>query len=338
MQKNISLQKYNSFGIEVFADWLAEIEDVEQLLTILDDSLDMRKLILGGGSNVLFLNDFHGMILLNLIKGKEVVSETDDKILLKIKGGENWHDLVMWAVENNYGGIENLALIPGKAGTAPIQNIGAYGMEIKDVLQEVHAIDMTTSYPVKFSRKDCQFGYRDSIFKKPENKGKYFISAIILELTKKDHNLRTGYGAIQDILKTKNICSPTIKDVAEAVIEIRRSKLPDPKEIGNAGSFFKNPFIDKDLLEKLLKVYPKMPNYPTDKENIFKVPAGWLIEQAGFKGKRFGNAGVHDKQALVLVNYGGATGQEIKELAELIITEVEKKFFITLQPEVNFIE
>jgi len=338
MLKNISLQKYNSFGIEVYADWLAEIEDVEQLLTILDDSPDMRKLILGGGSNVLFLNDFHGMILLNLIQGKEVISETDDKVLLKVKGGENWHDLVMWAVEHNYGGIENLALIPGKAGTAPIQNIGAYGVEIKDVLQEVHAIDMTTGYPVKFSREDCRFGYRDSIFKKPENKGRYFISAIVLELTKKNHRLRTGYGVIQDILKTKKICSPTIKDVAEAIIEIRRSKLPDPKEIGNAGSFFKNPFIDKTLLDKLLKQYPEMPYYKTGKENIYKVPAGWLIEQAGFKGKRFGNAGVHDKQALVLVNYGGATGQEIKKLAEIIIDEVEKKFFITLQPEVNFIE
>jgi len=338
MQKNVSLKKYNSFGIEVYADWLAEIEDVEQLLTILDDSPDMRKLILGGGSNVLFLNDFHGMILHNEIKGKEIVSETDDKILLKIKGGENWHDLVMWAVENNYGGIENLALIPGKAGTAPIQNIGAYGVEIKDVLQEVHAIDMTTGYPVKFSREDCRFGYRNSIFKKPENKGKYFITAIVLELTKKNHKLRTGYGAIQDILKTKKIFSPTIKDVAEAVIEIRRSKLPDPKETGNAGSFFKNPFIDKILLHKLLDKYPEMPYYPTDKNNIYKVPAGWLIEQTGFKGKRFGNAGVHDRQALVLVNYGGATGQEIKKLAEMIIAEVKKKFFITLQPEVNFIE
>jgi len=338
MQKNISLKKYNSFGIDVKADWLAELDSTEQLLTILDDSPKMKKLILGEGSNVLFLSDFKGIILLNQIKGKKIINETDDNITIKVMGGENWHDLVMWAVENGYGGIENLALIPGKAGTAPIQNIGAYGVEIKDVLKEVHTIDMNTGYPKKFTNRECQFGYRNSFFKQPENKGKYFISAIVLELTKKNHQLHTGYGAIQSILKNKNICSPTIKDIAETVIEIRRSKLPDPKEIGNAGSFFKNPFIDKSLQNKLLQKYPQIPYYKTGDKNIFKIPAGWLIEQAGFKGKRFGNVGVHDKQALVIVNYGGATGKEIKELSDKIIDKVQNKFFITLEPEVNFIE
>jgi len=338
MQKNVSLKKYNSFGIEVYADWLAELDSIEQLLTILDDSPKMKKLILGAGSNVLFLNDFRGIILYNQIKGKKIISETNDKIVVKINGGENWHETVMWAVENGYGGIENLALIPGKAGTAPVQNIGAYGVEIKDVIKEVHTIDMQTKHHTIFNNKDCRFGYRDSIFKKPENKGRYFISAIVLELTKKNHQLRTGYGAIQKILTEKNIQNPDIKDIAETVVEIRRSKLPDPKEIGNAGSFFKNPFIKRSLLKQLLEQYPAMPYYKTKHKEMIKIPAGWLIEQAGFKGKRFGRVGVHDKQALVLVNYGGATGQEIKELSDKIIDEVQKKFFITLHPEVNFIE
>ncbi len=336
MQKNVSLKPYNTFGIDVKADWLAEIESVEQLLTILDDSPEMPKLILGSGSNVLFLEDFHGIVLHNQIKGKKIVAETKDNIILEVQGGENWHDLVMWAVENNYGGIENLALIPGKAGTAPMQNIGAYGVEIKDVIQQVKVVNMETIRQETFDLKDCQFGYRHSVFKKPENKGKYFIYAIHIQLTKNNHRLHTDYGVIQQILSEKKITSPTIKDIAESVMQIRRSKLPDPKKIGNAGSFFKNPFIDKSSLNKLLKKYPGMPYYPVD-DNRFKIPAGWLIEKAGFKGKRFGNAGVHDKQALVLVNYGGATGEEIKKLAEKIIDTVKKQFSVTLQAEVNFI-
>jgi UDP-N-acetylmuramate dehydrogenase len=336
MQKNVSLKSYNTFGIDVKADWLAEIESVEQLLTILDDMPDMKKLILGSGSNVLFLNDFNGIVLLNKIKGKKIISENDEEIILEVQGGENWHDLVMWTVENNYGGIENLALIPGKAGTAPIQNIGAYGIEIKDVIRQVQAVDMKTLRQITFSRKDCRFGYRHSIFKEPENKDRYFIFSIQIKLRKKNHHLHTDYGAIQQILSEKKITSPTVKDIAEAVIEIRRSKLPDPKNLGNAGSFFKNPFIEKKILNKLLTKYPAIPYYPAG-NNLFKIPAGWLIEQAGFKGKRFGNAGVHNKQALVLVNHGGATGQEIKDLADKIIKEVKKQFSITLQTEVNYI-
>ena len=336
MQKNVSLKPYNTFGIDVKTDWLAKIESVEQLLTILDDSPEMPKLILGSGSNVLFLEDFHGIVLHNQIKGKKIVAETKDNIILEVQGGENWHDLVMWAVENNYGGIENLALIPGKAGTAPMQNIGAYGVEIKDVIQQVKVVNMKEIRQETFEHEACQFGYRHSVFKEPENKGKYFIYAIRIKLSKKNHRLHTDYGAIQQILSDKKITSPTIKDIAETVIQIRRSKLPDPKKTGNAGSFFKNPFIDKSSLNKLLKKHPGIPYYPVD-DNRFKIPAGWLIEQAGFKGKRFGNAGVHDKQALVLVNYGGATGEEIKKLAEKIIDTVKKQFSVNLQAEVNFI-
>ncbi len=337
MIKNASLKPYNTFGIDVKADWLTHMDSEEQLLTILDDLPDMPKLILGSGSNVLFLNDFKGIVLVNELKGIHTIEENNDSIRLQVKGGENWHDFVMWAVANNYGGIENLALIPGKVGTAPMQNIGAYGTEVKEVIEEVQAIDMTTNFPVKFSNKDCQFGYRHSIFKTPENKGKYFIKAVVFKLHKKNYKPKTHYGAIQQVLTAKNITNPDIKDVAEAVMDIRKSKLPDPKEVGNAGSFFKNPYVDQKKLDQLLKTYPKMPYYTTEKSGIFKVPAGWLIDQAGFKGKRFGNIGVHPKQALVLVNYGGGTGKEIKALADKIIATINKKYGILLQPEVNYI-
>ncbi len=336
MQKDVSLKNYNTFGIDVKANWLAKIESTEQLLTIIDDLPDMKKLILGQGSNVLFLNDFDGIVLLNEIKGKKIISEDKDSIKLLINGGENWHDLVMWAVENNYGGIENLALIPGKTGTAPIQNIGAYGVEIKDVIEKVYTINMNTCEHRIFDKDECEFGYRNSIFKTKENKGKYFISAIEISLSKNNHKLKTDYGAIKQILEQKNITSPTIKVIADAVIKIRQSKLPDPKKIGNAGSFFKNPIINKELFEKIQAENPNMPFYKLNDK--YKIPAGWLIEQAGFKGKRFGDVGVHNKQALVLVNYGTKTGVHIKNLAIRIINEIEKKFYIKLQPEVNFIE
>ena len=337
MQKNVSLKAYNTFGIDARADWLATIDSEEQVLTIIDDLPNDPKLILGQGSNVLFLNDFKGTILHNEIKGKRIIDENDTHIIVSVKGGESWHDFVMWAVENNYGGIENLALIPGKVGTAPMQNIGAYGIEVKDVIEEVHTLNMTTCEPKVFSKEACQFGYRESIFKNPENKGRYFINEVTFRLTKKDHQLKTDYGAIEQVFQNKGITKPGIKDVADAVIEIRRSKLPDPKEIGNAGSFFKNPLVDKITLKKLLDVYPNMPYYKTDKQELFKIPAGWLIDQAGWKGKRFGNVGVHHKQALVLVNYGGATGQDIKNLADKIMADIRQKYDIILQPEVNFI-
>jgi len=337
MQKDVSLKAYNTFGIDARADWLATIDSEEQVLTIIDDLPNDPKLILGQGSNVLFLNDFKGTILHNEIKGKRIIDENDAHIIVSVKGGESWHDFVMWAVENNYGGIENLALIPGKVGTAPMQNIGAYGVEVKDVIEKVHTLNMTTCEPKVFSKNDCQFGYRESIFKKPENKGLYFINEVTFKLSKKDHLLKTDYGAVQQVLRNNGITKPNIKDVADAVIEIRRSKLPDPKEIGNAGSFFKNPFVDMTTLEKLLKKYPKIPYYTTEKQEIFKIPAGWLIDQAGWKGKKYDKVGVHPKQALVLVNFGGATGQDIKNLADKIMADIRQKYEIILQPEVNFI-
>ncbi len=338
MLKNISLKKYNTFGINVKADWLAQIDSLEQVLTIIDDLPDMPKLILGEGSNVLFFNDYKGIILHNNIKGIKVIDETDTEIIIDVNGGENWHDFVMWAVNNNYGGIENLALIPGKVGAAPIQNIGAYGAEVKNVIEKVHTVNMLTCKPKTFSNDACNFGYRHSVFKLSENKHKYFIHKVRFKLYKKKYRVNTAYGIIQKIFERKKISNPKLKDVAEAVIEIRRSKLPDPKITGNAGSFFKNPYIKIDKLKELQAVYPKIPYYETDIKDRLKIPAGWLIDQAGWKAKRFGDAGVHPKQALVLVNYGMATGRDIKKLAEMIITDIQDKYDIRLQPEVNYIE
>lgn len=336
MQKNVSLKNHNSFGIAVTTKYLADIQDIKDIYQLIKEFPDEKKMILGGGSNVLFLKDFEGIIMLNNLKGKEVISEDENEVRFKIMGGENWHNLVMWAVAQNYGGIENLALIPGKVGTAPIQNIGAYGVEIKDVISQVFAIDMQTGKEVIFYKQDCQFGYRQSIFKKPENKNKYFITAVNINLHKKNYTPNIQYGAIQQVLKDKNISSPSIKQVAEAIIEIRESKLPDPKKIGNAGSFFKNPIVDKDLFESLASQFPDMPFYKISPSK-YKIPAGWLIEKAGFKGKRFGAVGVHDKQALVLVNYGNASGTQIQELATMIIDKIKEHFNIDLEPEVNFV-
>ena len=337
MDKKNSLKKYNTFGIEAFAKEIVSIYSTEQLKEWHKKNPDEKFMALGMGSNVLFINDFNGTILLNEIKGKEITRQDNHSIILHVKAGEIWHDLVMWAVENNYGGIENLALIPGKTGTAPIQNIGAYGKEIKDVIEKVYAYDFVTKENKIFTNQECQFGYRDSIFKKKENKNRYFITAVDLKLSTNHHNINTSYGAIKEIFKQKGIANPTLKDIAEAVISIRKSKLPDPEELGNAGSFFKNPVIDKDLFKKIQKQFPEMPYYPLENGQV-KIPAGWLIEKAGFKGKKFGPVGVHEKQALVLVNYGKARGKEVKELAEKIIRKVENLFEIKLQPEVNFIE
>ncbi len=337
MLKDVSLKRYNTFGIDVKADWLAKIDSVEQVLTIIDDMPDIPKLILGEGSNVLFLNDFKGIVLHNNIKGIKIVDENDREIIVDVNGGENWHNFVMWAVTNGFGGIENLALIPGKAGTAPMQNIGAYGMEVKDVIISVDTVNMQTCEPKTFSKEACDFGYRHSVFKLPENKGRYFIHKVRFKLFKKNYRVNTSYGAIQSVLQRKHILNPGLIDVAEAVMDIRRSKLPDPAVTGNAGSFFKNPFISTDKLKELQKVYPQIPFYTTEKKDIVKIPAGWLIDKAGWKDKRFGDAGVHPKQALVLVNYGNATGMDIKNLADQIISDILEKYDILLQPEVNFI-
>ncbi|UII80563.1 UDP-N-acetylmuramate dehydrogenase [Flagellimonas sp. CMM7] len=336
IQENISLKSYNTFGIDVKARFFIEINGLAQLQKVLELEAYPKKFIISGGSNMLLTKDIDALVMHINLKGITVVEEDEDEVVVKAMAGENWHELVLWSLDNGYGGLENLSLIPGNTGTAPIQNIGAYGVELKDVFVSCSAMEIESGNLIAFDAKDCEFGYRDSIFKN-DAKDKYIITSVNLKLTKKNHDLNTGYGAIEGELKQKGIVYPTIQDVSNAVIAIRQSKLPDPKELGNSGSFFKNPVISKKNLEKLKKVHPNIPSYSMDKDQ-FKVPAGWLIEQCGFKGKRYGDAGVHEKQALVLVNYGNATGGEILELAQLIHQEVDSKFKIRIHPEVNIIK
>ena len=334
--RNISLKPYNTFGIEVLAKYFIEIKGKGDILHIIHNPKlkPLNWLILGGGSNILFTKEFDGLIIKNNIRGIEIHSETKDFVSVKCFSGQEWQDLVLFAVNQNLGGIENLSLIPGTVGAAPVQNIGAYGAELKDVLESLEAIDLQTGELVVFSNEACRFGYRDSIFKN-EAKGKYFILSINLKLTR-NPQINTSYGAISKVLEDKGIEKPTIRDVSYAVCEIRRSKLPDPTVIGNAGSFFKNPEIDIQQYENLKKEYHDIPGY-TLNENTIKVPAGWLIEQCGWKGKRVGNTGAHKDQALVLVNYGQATGDEVKNLALEIQKSVKDKFGIEMAGEVNII-
>lgn len=336
IQENISLKSYNTFGIDAKARFFIEINGLAQLQKVLELEAYPKKFIISGGSNMLLTKDIDALVMHINLKGITVVEENEDEVVVKAMAGENWHELVLWSLDNGYGGLENLSLIPGNTGTAPIQNIGAYGVELKDVFVSCSAMEIESGNLIAFDAKDCEFGYRDSIFKN-DAKDKYIITSVNLKLTKKNHDLNTGYGAIEGELKENGIVYPTIQDVSNAVIAIRQSKLPDPKELGNSGSFFKNPVISKKNLEKLKKVHPNIPSYSMDKDQ-FKVPAGWLIEQCGFKGKRYGDAGVHEKQALVLVNYGNATGGEILELAQLIHQEVDSKFKIRIHPEVNIIK
>ena len=289
--------------------------------------------LLGGGSNILLINDVEKLVIHLNTKGIIVNDFDADTVLITAEAGENWHELVLWCVSQNYGGLENLALIPGNVGTSPIQNIGAYGVEIKDVFKQLEAIDIDTGKTKIFTNADCNFGYRNSVFKN-ELKGKYIITNVTFKLTKKNHKINISYGAIKDLLLNKE--NPSIKEIADAVIAIRQSKLPDPKKIGNSGSFFKNPVITSNLFKELTKKYPEIPHYVIS-ENEIKIPAGWLIEQCGFKGKRFGDAGVHEKQALVLVNYNNASGKDIYGLAQKIQQKVMKIFKIALEIEVNVI-
>lgn len=330
---NTSLKLYNTFGIEVKANTFISVEHFEDLKLALSQNYSTELFILGGGSNMLLTKDVENTVLHIALKGKEIISETDQEVFLKVNAGENWHELVLFALENNWGGLENLSLIPGNVGTAPIQNIGAYGVELKDTVAYVEAIDVQTLILKTFSNKDCEFGYRDSIFKS-KVKGKYIITSVTFRLQKKDHKLITNYGAIQQELERLEISSPGIRDVSNAVIKIRKEKLPDPAVLGNSGSFFKNPVVPVQKHKDLLLTYPDMPGYKvTDEE--FKIPAGWLIERAGLKGYRSGDAGVHKNQALVLVNYGAASGREILFLAQKIQAEIFEKFGVTLETEVN---
>ncbi|WP_282121690.1 UDP-N-acetylmuramate dehydrogenase [Algibacter mikhailovii] len=335
IQNNISLKPYNTFGIDTNAKYFTVASNIAELQNILTLTDYPKKLILGGGSNILFTKDFEGLVILNEIKGKEVIFEDENFAYIKCNAGENWHEFVMWCIDNDYGGLENLSLIPGNVGTAPIQNIGAYGVEIKDVFESCDAISITTGTLETFTKSKCNFGYRNSIFKQ-ELKGQYVITSVTFKLTKRHHKLHVNYGAISSELDKNEIEHPSIKDISKAVINIRESKLPNPKEIGNSGSFFKNPVIPKTHFEVLHKNFKDIPSYPVSDTEV-KVPAGWLIEKSGFKGKTFNNYGVHKKQALVLVNYGGAKGLDILNLSKLIQKTVKLLFGITIEAEVNIL-
>lgn len=334
ISQNTSLKPFNTFGIDVKANRFSTFSSTKELNQILKENINESLLILGGGSNLLLTKDFDGLVLKNEIRGIEVISENDSDVLVKVGAGEVWHEFVLYCISKNFCGIENLSLIPGSVGASPMQNIGAYGVEIKDVFDHLEAFEIATGEIHTFDNATCEFGYRESIFKHSV-KNQYVITHVYFKLSKKQ-NTNTSYGAINQQLEIMGITNPSIKDVSDAVIAIRSSKLPNPKEIGNAGSFFKNPVIDKEHFQEILKEYPNAPNYPVT-ENQVKVPAGWLIETAGWKGKVVGETGVHKNQALVLVNYGGATGEEIYQLSTDIIADINQKFKILLTTEVNIL-
>lgn len=332
--ENQSLKSYNTFGLEVAASLFARVKSESELIPFLKNN--RKKLfILGGGSNILLAKDLDNLVLKNEINGIEIIRDFKHCVHVAIGGGENWHKVVLWAIKNNLGGIENLSLIPGTVGAAPIQNIGAYGVELKDVFINLDAIFLKDGSKKVFHKKHCDFGYRDSIFKR-SLKGKVLISKVVLKLTKK-HRINSSYGAIQAILENNKIKNPGIQDISKAVIQIRSSKLPDPAIIGNAGSFFKNPEISKSAFLKLQKKFPDIVFYQLPNGKV-KIPAGWLIEKDGWKGKQVGNTGNHAKQALVIVNYGKASGLEIEAHANRVMLSVKKKFGIQLQAEVNIIK
>jgi len=332
-----SLKSFNTFHINSKARLLGTISSEREAIELFQSSSYRQQpsLILGSGSNILFTKDYDGLVIKNELKGIELSSENDQYVTVKVASGELWHPFVLYAVERNWGGIENLSLIPGTVGAAPMQNIGAYGVEIKEVLESVDAIDRQTGVKRTFTTDECQLGYRESIFK-GALKEKFFISSVTLRLTKKNHRLNTSYGAIKDTLVQMNVNEPDIQSISNAVVSIRKSKLPDPDEIGNAGSFFKNPVISSADYQSLKKSYPAIPGYTSENQSV-KIPAAWLIEQDGWKGKTFGDAGVHRQQALVLVNYNDAKGEEILALAKKIQSSVKERFNILLIPEVNII-
>lgn len=333
LQSNFSLKKYNTFGIDAKAAHFVAVKSEEAFREALQLKIK-PKFILGGGSNLLLTQDYPGLVIKNEILGIEIVRTFKNTVHVAVGGGENWHKLVLWCIDKGLGGVENMSLIPGTVGAAPIQNIGAYGAELKDVFLKLEALDTRTGHKKIFRLKDCHFGYRDSIFKR-KLKGKIAITKVYLRLSKHP-KVNTAYGAIREILDQRGIHRPGIREVSEAVIHIRQSKLPDPAKLGNSGSFFKNPEIGKRQFQALQKEYPAVPHYPLPSGKI-KIPAGWLIEQCGWKGKKVGKTGAHARQALVLVNYGGATGKEIYTLAQKIIKSVDQRFGITLNPEVNVV-
>ncbi|WP_431610840.1 UDP-N-acetylmuramate dehydrogenase [Chryseobacterium sp. 'Rf worker isolate 10'] len=337
MQENFSLKPYNTFGVEANAHYFTDVNNVDELKEAITFSKahSLQLLFLGGGSNILLTKDFDGLAIKLNLKGISEQSINENEVLITAKAGENWHEFVIYCLQKNFGGLENLSLIPGNVGTSPMQNIGAYGTEIKDIFVSCKVLDLENFEVETFNLEQCRFGYRDSIFKQ-EGKGRYVILEVTFKLTQKDHHIKTEYGAIQSELENLGIKNPTIQDVSKAVINIRQSKLPDPKEIGNAGSFFKNPTIPLVQFEALKQKFENIQGYPNG--NMVKVPAGWLIEQCGWKGKQIGNAASHKLQSLVIINAtGNATGKEIFDFSTEIINSVKEKFGIELEREVNII-
>lgn len=332
-QKNIPLRSLNTFGIEATAKQFSEVTSLDMLKEIVSNHKDL--FILSGGSNILLTKDIDKPVVYLNTKGIEIVDKNPESVWVKAQAGENWHEFVCWCLENNFGGLENLSLIPGNVGTSPMQNIGAYGVEIKDSFESLEALEISSGKIQTFYRNDCGFGYRESVFKNVL-KGQFIILNVTFRLTVKDHLINDNYGAIKEQLKIAKVDDPGIHDISNAVIAIRKSKLPDPKEIGNSGSFFKNPVISAAHFLKLQTQYPEIPHYKLSEKQI-KVPAGWLVEKSGFKGKRFGDAGVHKKQALVLVNYNNAQGNDILSLAKTIQKTVSEEFEIDLEMEVNIV-
>ena len=334
IKNSIALKPFNTFGIDVNASEFASINSIQELKDVLNTN-PSDLLILGGGSNMLLTKDVEALVLQINLKGISVISRAENRVQIQVAAGENWHELVCWCLNENFGGLENLSLIPGNVGTAPIQNIGAYGVELKDSFVSCKALNIQTKELRTFTKEECDFGYRNSIFKQ-ELKGQYIITSVVFELSSQDHSLKTNYGAIEAELQNYGIKNPTIQDVSKAVISIRNSKLPDPKIIGNSGSFFKNPVVSNSKFKILQTLFPQIQHYKIS-EDVVKIPAGWLIDMAGFKGKTFGDFGVHAKQALVLVNYGGASGMDILNLSKQIQKAVKFIFDIDLETEVNIL-
>ena len=336
IHSNFPLKKYNTFGIEANAKQFVTVDTLDELALVLQKHQADTKFILGGGSNMLLTKDIEALVIHINLKGKKIIHEEDDFVWVEGQAGEVWHDLVLWTIAQDFGGLENMSLIPGNVGTTPVQNIGAYGTEIKDTFVSCQAIAIETQEIRTFTKEECRFSYRESIFKN-EVKDQYIITSVVFKLTKRNHKINTSYGDITKELEKQHVVGiPSLKQISNAVIAIRQSKLPDPAVLGNSGSFFKNPIVEKKHFDQVKDLHPEIPHYVVSETQV-KIPAGWLIEQAGFKGKRFGNAGIHAKQALVLVNYGGATGQEILDIAKNIQQTVFDQFGIAIEAEVNII-
>ena len=335
IELNFPLKKYNTFGIEAKAKQFVAVHNLAELKSVLEKHKNDKKFILGGGSNMLLTQDIDALVIHVDLKGKKIIKEDDDFVWVESQAGEVWHEFVLWTINQNFGGLENMSLIPGNVGTTPVQNIGAYGTEIKDTFISCDAMNLLTQEMKTFTKEECNFGYRESIFKH-EAKDKFVIASVIFKLAKRNHKINTSYGDITKELEKQNVAIPTLRDVSNAVIAIRQSKLPDPKELGNSGSFFKNPIISKELFEKVQQKFPDVKHFEVSPTEV-KVPAGWLIENAGLKGYRKDDAGVHKNQALVLVNYGNASGQDILALSRYVQKTVFDKYGIAIEAEVNVI-